>query len=148
MKEYKVGDRIILEVCKTNKASCAGCFFIEANAGDCPYEIQVTCEAGSRKDKQQIIYKQIDPSLQREENDCAFILGAKVAEDKILRSLWYNPEEEIKVSDDTFVIVQFTKDNAVQFVLWRSNTAHEYQIDLRDNMLRWCYLNDILPKEK
>ena len=149
MKEYNIGDRIVLEIYK-RESSCTGCFFLEANdkRGVCPSEIHKTCEAVLRKDEQDIIYKQINPSVQREENNCDFILGVKVAENKILKSLWHSPDEEIKVADDTFVIIQLTKDNAVEFVLWRSDTAHTYQIDLRDNMFRWCYLNDILPKNK
>lgn len=56
MKEYKVGERIVLEV--QEGINCKGCFFYYKG---CKAPIFLHCSVNYRGDDKSIIYKQIEP---------------------------------------------------------------------------------------
>lgn len=55
MKEYKVGERITLEVVETNELSCEGCFFNTED--DCSVFKICPCFKTTRSDGKDIIFK-------------------------------------------------------------------------------------------
>ena len=56
MKEFKVGERVTLEVTETDKESCKGCFFDNygCNASD-----MFKCGYANRSDGKGIIFKEV-----------------------------------------------------------------------------------------
>ena len=59
MKEYKVGERIILEVQEVEPWAhlCAGCFFY--NEGCRSMSFELPCTKNRRSDNKDVIYKEI-----------------------------------------------------------------------------------------
>ncbi len=58
MTEFKVGERITLEVVETNKKSCDGCFFDVKDI--CRIHNKYPCYQ-RRKDHKNVIYKLVEP---------------------------------------------------------------------------------------
>lgn len=58
MKELKVGERVILEVTKTNRESCEGCFF-NSKKFYCEVWQQYPCSIKERSDGMNVIFKEV-----------------------------------------------------------------------------------------
>lgn len=57
MKEFKVGEQIILEAVETDKESCEGCFFNSKN--ECEVYREYPCSKKKRTDYRSIIFKEV-----------------------------------------------------------------------------------------
>ena len=56
MKEFKVGERVTIEVVETETATCTGCFF---NSDD--IACVGNCSADERSDHKNVIFKLVKP---------------------------------------------------------------------------------------
>ncbi len=60
MKEFKVGERITLEVVKVSPQRCYGCFFYDMD--DCSnIRDELSCSDGLRTDHNNVIYRLVEP---------------------------------------------------------------------------------------
>lgn len=57
MKEFKVGERVVLEVVETETPTCVGCLFDSKNI--CEVGLKCLCEASRRSDHKNVIFKRI-----------------------------------------------------------------------------------------
>ena len=73
----------------------------------------------------------------------AFQDGAQWAQEEFVKSLWHDVSEEAKPNKE--IIVQ-TKYNGVEAFEFSGTFDWEY-IAHSHNIIRWAYLDDILPKE-
>ena len=57
MKEFKVGERVVLEITETEKETCYGCFFF-GNSG-CEVWRKYPCSTSLRKDSKNVIFEEV-----------------------------------------------------------------------------------------
>ena len=57
MKEFKVEERIVLDIVVTETATCAGCFF--ESKGACEVWRQYPCAREQRLDRKNVIFKEV-----------------------------------------------------------------------------------------
>lgn len=58
MKEFKVGERVTLEVTETDRESCKGCFFDSKKF--CEVWQQYPCSIKERSDHKNVIFKEVN----------------------------------------------------------------------------------------
>lgn len=58
MKEFKVGERVTIEVVETETATCTGCFFDSKNI--CEVGLKYPCAAVKRSDGKNAIFKEVN----------------------------------------------------------------------------------------
>lgn len=56
MKEYKVGEEIVIEVKEAPNNDCFGCIFTVRNGACCEPEVYGSCCARSRSDHKNVIF--------------------------------------------------------------------------------------------
>ena len=57
MKEFKVGERVVLEITETEKETCYGCFFFGNSA--CEVWRKYPCGPKLRKDNKNVIFEEV-----------------------------------------------------------------------------------------
>lgn len=57
MKEFKVGERVVLKITETEKETCCGCFFLGNSA--CEVWRKYPCDLKLRKDNKNVIFKEV-----------------------------------------------------------------------------------------
>nr|DAG54656.1 MAG TPA: hypothetical protein [Caudoviricetes sp.] len=57
MAEFKVGERVVLEITETETMTCAGCFF--ESKGACEVWRKYPCESKQRSDRKNVIFKEV-----------------------------------------------------------------------------------------
>ena len=57
MKEFKVEERIVLDIVVTETATCAGCFF--ESKGACEVWRKYPCASKERSDRKKVIFKEV-----------------------------------------------------------------------------------------
>ena len=77
-----------------------------------------------------------------------FEKGAKWAIDEFLKDLWHDKSEKPIMSKHGMIIVELNDITACKYSLWRSTTTYETLCNNKGYILRWLYLNDLLPKQK
>ena len=58
MKEFKIGEKVILEVVETETPTCIGCFFDSEDF--CKFWTKYPCVAEQRSDGKNVIFKQVE----------------------------------------------------------------------------------------
>lgn len=57
MAEFKVGERVVLEITETETMTWAGCFF--ESKGACEVWRKYPCESKQRSDRKNVIFKEV-----------------------------------------------------------------------------------------
>lgn len=58
MAEFKVGERVVLDIVVTEAVTCAGCFF--ESKGACEVWRKYPCGSKQRSDHKNIIFKEVE----------------------------------------------------------------------------------------
>lgn len=80
----------------------------------------------------------------------AFIDGINWAQKEFVKSLWHDASEEPDAKLDAWLIMQTGKDlfETVKYGGYNEDGGQTWQQQAKKgNILRWCYLSDLLPKE-
>ncbi len=89
--------------------------------------------------------------LDREEtNREIFERGAEWAQKDFINSLWHDATKEPDAKLDAWLIMQTGKDlyETVKYGGYNEDGGQTWQQQAKKgNILRWCYLSDLLPKE-
>lgn len=57
-KEFKVGEKIVLEITETETMTCKGCFF--ESKGACEVWRKYPCARNNRSDQKNVIFKEVE----------------------------------------------------------------------------------------
>jgi hypothetical protein len=57
MKEFKVGERVVLKITETEEETCYGCFFFGNDA--CEVWRKYPCDIKLRKDNKNVIFEEV-----------------------------------------------------------------------------------------
>lgn len=80
----------------------------------------------------------------------AFIMGAQWAQKELIKSLWHDASEEPDAKLHAWLIMQTGKDlyETVKYGGYNEDGGQTWQQQAKKgNILRWVYLDDLLPKE-
>ncbi len=91
------------------------------------------------------------PTEERFASMCGFKEGVKWAQKEFINSLWHGASEEPDAKQDAWLIMQTGKDlfETVKYGGYNEDGGQTWQQQAKKgNILRWCYLSDLLPKEQ